>query len=52
MVRAMPLKILADAMREVIIQGRSLWYVRWDILILVVVGAVFLVLSVRFFRWE
>ena len=51
-VRAMPLKYLADAMREVIIQGRSLWYVRWDILILVLVGAVFLALSVRFFRWE
>jgi ABC-2 type transport system permease protein len=51
-VHAMPLKYLADAMRAVIIQGQSLWHVRWDILILSAVGMVFLALSVRFFRWE
>lgn len=51
-VHAMPLKYLADAMRSVIVQGHTLWYVRWDILILLAVGAVFLGLSVRFFRWE
>jgi ABC-2 type transport system permease protein len=51
-VRAMPLAYLADAMREVMIQGQSLWYVRWDIVILLAVGTVFLGLSVRFFRWE
>jgi ABC-2 type transport system permease protein len=51
-VHAMPLTYLADAMRNVIIQGQTLWYVRWDILVLVGVGALFLGLSVRFFRWE
>src|SRR5664280_882859 len=51
-VHAMPLKYLADAMRSVVIQGFALWAVRWDIMILLVVTAVFFVFSVRFFRWE
>jgi ABC-2 type transport system permease protein len=51
-VKAMPLYYLANAMRDVMIKGFALWAVRWDIMILLVVTAVFLVLSVRFFRWE
>jgi ABC-2 type transport system permease protein len=51
-VHAMPLKYLADALRNVIIKGQTLWFVRWDILVLMVVSTVFLGLSVRFFRWE
>jgi ABC-2 type transport system permease protein len=51
-VHAMPLKYLADALREVIIKGQTLWFVRWDILILMIVTIVFLGLSVRFFQWE
>ena len=48
----MPLYYLANAMRDVMIKGFALWAVRWDIMILLVVTAVFLVFSVRFFRWE
>lgn len=51
-VRAMPLKYLADALRAVIINGHGLWFVRWDLAVLVAVTGTFLVLSVRFFRWE
>jgi ABC-2 type transport system permease protein len=51
-VHAMPLKYLADALRNVIIKGQSLWFVRWDIVVLMIVTAVFFGLSVRFFRWE
>ena len=51
-VKAMPLTYLANALREVIITGHSLWFVRWDILILMAVTLVFLVLSIRYFRWE
>lgn len=48
----MPLKYLADALRNVIIKGQTLWFVRGDVVILVAVTMVFLGLSVRFFRWE
>jgi ABC-2 type transport system permease protein len=51
-VKAMPLYYLANAMRDVMIKGFALWSVRWDIMILVIVTGVFLVCSVRFFRWE
>jgi ABC-2 type transport system permease protein len=51
-VKAMPLYYLANAMRDVMIKGFALWAVRWDILILLAVIAVFFVSSVRFFRWE
>jgi ABC-2 type transport system permease protein len=51
-VKAMPLYYLANAMRDVMIKGFALWAVRWDVLVLLMVTGVFLVLSVRFFRWE
>ena len=51
-VKAMPLYYLANAMRDVMIKGFALWAVRWDVMILLVVTAVFFVFSVRFFRWE
>lgn len=51
-VKAMPLYYLANAMRDVMIKGFALWAVRWDILILLAVIAVFFACSVRFFRWE
>lgn len=51
-VKALPLTYLANALRDVIIKGHSLWFVRWDILILTVTGLVFFGLSVRYFRWE
>ena len=51
-VKAMPLKYLADALRAVIINGNGLWFVHWDIVILAAVAIAFMVASVRFFRWE
>ena len=51
-VKAMPLYYLANAMRDVMIKGFALWAVRWDVVVLLLVTGVFLILSVRFFRWE
>lgn len=51
-VKIMPLTYLADAMREIIVDGAGLWAVRIDIAVLLATTAVFLVVGVRFFRWE
>jgi ABC-2 type transport system permease protein len=51
-VKAMPLTYLANALRDVFIKGTSLWFVRWDIVVLLVTATIFMVLSVRMFRWE
>jgi ABC-2 type transport system permease protein len=51
-VKAMPMKYLADGMRSVVVDAHSLWWIRWDILILLAFSLVFLTISVRFFRWE
>jgi ABC-2 type transport system permease protein len=51
-VKALPLTYLANALRDVMIKGASLWFVRWDIVVLLVTATIFMVLSVRMFRWE
>ncbi len=51
-VNALPLTYLARALRDVFIKGASLWFVRWDILVLLITAAIFLALSVRLFKWE
>lgn len=51
-VKAMPLTYLADALRAVIIDDVGLWAVRWNLVILVAVTAVFVLVAWRFFRWE
>jgi ABC-2 type transport system permease protein len=51
-VTALPLTYVANSLRDVIIRGESLWFVRLDIVVLCVTTAVFLRLSVRCFRWE
>jgi len=51
-VKAMPLTYLANAMRDVIIHGTTLWFVRLDIAVLAVFTVVFLGLSIRYFKWE
>ncbi len=51
-VKAMPLKYLADALRSIVIDGHSLWFVRLDVLVLVAVMMVFMAFSIKFFRWE
>ena len=51
-VKAMPLKYLADGMRSIVVDAHGLWWIRWDILILLAFSLVFLTIAVRFFRWE
>jgi len=51
-IKVLPLTYLVNALRDVIIKDRTLWFVRWDILILTATGLLFLGLSVRYFRWE
>jgi ABC-2 type transport system permease protein len=50
--RCLPLYYLGDALREVMIDSASLLDVWLDILVLVVIGVVAFIASVRFFRWE
>ncbi len=51
-VKLMPLTYLANGLRDVIIHGTSLWFVRLDLAVLAVFTVVFMGLSVRYFRWE
>ncbi|MGO8684841.1 MAG: ABC transporter permease [Thermoleophilia bacterium] len=51
-VKAMPLKYLADAMRAIVVNSSTLWSIRVDIMVLVGVTAVFMLFSIKFFRWE
>ena len=48
----LPLSYLSDAMREVAIEGQSLWSQWYDILGLLVWLALTFVIAVRLFRWE
>ena len=51
-VKVLPLTYLANALRAVIIDGASLWAVRWDLAILLAATGAFVVVAWRFFRWE
>ncbi len=50
--RCMPLYYLGDALRQVMIDSANLLDVWVDILVLVVMGAIAFIASIRFFRWE
>ncbi len=50
--QCLPLYYLGDALREVMINSASLLDVWVDILVLVAVGVIAFVASIRFFRWE
>ncbi len=50
--QCLPLYYLGDAMRQVMIDAASLLDVWVDILVLVAMGAVAFIASIRFFRWE
>jgi ABC-2 type transport system permease protein len=52
LIKVMPLKYLADALRSVMINGSSLISVQNSILILLAVTAVLFAVSVKFFKWE
>jgi ABC-2 type transport system permease protein len=51
-VKAMPLTYLAEAMRDAVVDGHSLWFVRWDVVILLGFTVAFTVVAVTLFRWE
>jgi ABC-2 type transport system permease protein len=51
-VKLMPLTYLANGLRDVILHGTPLWFVRLDLAVLAVFTVVFMGLSVRYFRWE
>ncbi len=50
--RAMPLRYLADAMRDLMVRGATLPDEWFNILIMVVTATVGLLLSLRLFKWE
>ncbi|MEZ4523491.1 MAG: ABC transporter permease [Thermomicrobiales bacterium] len=50
--RAMPLRYLADAMRDLMVRGGSLPDEWFNILIMLITAAVGLLLSMRLFKWE
>jgi ABC-2 type transport system permease protein len=52
LVKVMPLKYLADALRSVMVNGGSLASVQSNLLILLAVTVVLFAVSVRFFKWE
>jgi len=50
--KLLPLFYLGQALREVMIRGKTLWAVWPDILVLVAMGLVCFIISIRLFRWE
>jgi len=51
-IKMLPLKYLVDALRDVMVKGRSLAFVRNDLLVLLAVTAVFFLISLKLFKWE
>lgn len=51
-VKMMPLKYLADALRDIMVKDRTLAFVRNDLLVLLAVTVLFFVISVKLFKWE
>ncbi|MHB8840487.1 MAG: ABC transporter permease [Candidatus Aquicultor sp.] len=52
LIKVLPLKYLADALRSVMVQGQSLGSVQTNLYILLAVTAVLFAVSIKFFRWE
>ncbi|HEY5533118.1 MAG TPA: ABC transporter permease [Candidatus Anoxymicrobiaceae bacterium] len=50
--KALPLYYLGHALREVMIRGKMLWAVWPDILVLIGVGLICFLISIKLFRWE
>ena len=50
--KLLPLYYLGHALREVMIQGKDLWAVRFDILVLIGMGLICFLVSIKLFRWE
>ncbi len=48
----LPLTYVADALRQISIDGATLWEVRWDLVGMAAWLAISVLLAVRLFRWE
>jgi ABC-type multidrug transport system permease subunit len=51
-IQALPLTQLNDALREIMLEGKSLGFVAWRIGIMAVWGIVTFVLALKWFRWQ
>jgi ABC-type multidrug transport system permease subunit len=51
-IQALPLTQLIDGMREVMLEGATLWEVKWRILILLVYSVVTFTLALKLFKWR
>jgi ABC-2 type transport system permease protein len=51
-IQALPLTQLNDALREVMLEGASLWAVSWRLAILAAYAAVTFALALRWFKWR
>lgn len=52
LIKVLPLKYLADALRDVVIRGKSLAYVQGNMYVLLGVTVVLFLLSLKLFKWE
>jgi len=52
LIKILPLKYLADSLREIMIRGESLVSVRNELYMLLAITAVLFLVSIKFFRWE
>jgi len=48
----LPLTHLTEAARAVMIDGAGLWEIRWHLVVLAVMTAIFMAIGARTFRWE
>lgn len=51
-IKALPLTQLIDALREVMLEGASLWDVSWRLLILAAYATIPFALALRWFKWR
>jgi ABC transporter DrrB family efflux protein len=51
-IQALPLTQLNDALREIMLEGKSIQYVAWRIVIMALWGVVTFVLALKWFRWQ
>jgi ABC-2 type transport system permease protein len=51
-IQALPLTQLNDALREVMLEGKTLWEVSWRLAILSAYAVVCFVVALRFFKWR
>jgi ABC-2 type transport system permease protein len=52
LIQALPLTQLNDALREVMLEGASLYSISWRLLILLAYAVICFLVALRFFRWQ